>query len=67
VDAILACVERGVHERTAPRRSAGLVAARFLRALAPGLLRRAMAAFDPVPAEVLAQARARASGGKHPA
>jgi short-subunit dehydrogenase len=67
VDAILACVERGVYERTAPRRSAGLVAARFLRALAPGLMRRAMVAFDPVPADVLAQARARASGGKRQA
>jgi short-subunit dehydrogenase len=67
VDAILACVERGVYERTAPRRSAVLVAARFLRALAPGLMRRAMVAFDPVPADVLAQARARASGGKRQA
>ena len=62
VDAILACVEQRQHERTVPR-GFGLLGARLLRALAPGLMRRAMAAFDPVPADVIARARARASGG----
>jgi short-subunit dehydrogenase len=64
VDAILACVERGRYERTAPRFSPGLSIARLLRAWAPGLMRRAMAAFDPVPVEVVAQARARAAAVK---
>jgi short-subunit dehydrogenase len=59
VEAILACVERRHYERTVPR-NLGLLSARLMRALAPGLLRRAMAAFDPVHADVLAEARARA-------
>lgn len=62
VDAILECVEKRCYERTVPRRSLSLASARVMRAFAPGLLRRAMAAFDPVPADVLAQARARAGG-----
>jgi len=65
VDAILACVERRCHERTVPRASLGLLSARLLRALAPGLLRRAMAAFDPVPVDVIAQARTRALCARH--
>jgi short-subunit dehydrogenase len=65
VDAILACVEQRHHERTVPR-GFGLLSARVMRAIAPGLMRRAMAAFDPVPAEVIAQARARAIAGKTP-
>ena len=65
VDAILECVEERCYERTVPRRSFSLFSARLMRAVAPGLLRRGMAAFDPVPADVLAQARARAGGGKH--
>ena len=64
VDAILECVEQRCYERTVPRRSFSLFGARLLRTVAPGLLRRGMAAFDPVPADVLAQARARAGGGK---
>jgi short-subunit dehydrogenase len=64
VDAILACVEERRHERTVPRGSLGLLSARLMRAIAPGLMRRAMATFDPVPADVIAQARARASDGK---
>jgi short-subunit dehydrogenase len=64
VDAILDCVERRSFERTVPRRSAGLLSARILRALAPGIMRRAMAAFDPVPDDVLARARARAAAEK---
>ncbi len=64
VDAILECVEKRRYERTAPRHSASLFVARLLRSIAPGLLRRAMAAFDPVPADVLTQARARATAGR---
>jgi short-subunit dehydrogenase len=64
VDAILACIERRRHERTVPRGDLGLLGARLMRAIAPSLLRRAMAAFDPVPAEVIAQARARAIAEK---
>ena len=60
VDAILECVEKRRYERTVPRHSFSLFSARLMRAVAPGLMRRAMAAFDPVPADVLAQARARA-------
>jgi short-subunit dehydrogenase len=67
VDAIVACAERRSHERTVPRGSLGLFSARLLRVIAPGLLRRAMAAFDPVPADVIAQARARAGGRKREA
>ena len=64
VDAILECIEKRRHERSAPRLDLGLLSARVMRALAPGLMRRAMAAFDPVPPDVLVQARARANGGK---
>jgi hypothetical protein len=60
VDAILECVEKRCYERTVPRRSFSLFGARLMRAVAPALLRRGMAAFDPVPADVLARARARA-------
>jgi short-subunit dehydrogenase len=63
VDAILACVEERRYECTAPR-SLSLFGARLLRAVAPGLLRRGMAAFDPVPADVIARARARAVAAK---
>ncbi len=58
VDAILACVERGDLERSAPR-SPTLWMARLLRTFAPALLRRGMARFDPVDPEVFASARAR--------
>jgi short-subunit dehydrogenase len=60
VDAIFECVEKRRHERTVPRRSLSLFGARLLRRLAPGLLRRGMARFEPVPAEVIENARARA-------
>jgi short-subunit dehydrogenase len=63
VDAILECVEKRRYERTVPRFDLGLLSARVMRAFAPGLMRRAMAMFDPVPADALAQARARAGGG----
>jgi len=60
VDAIFECIERRRYELTVPRRSAPLLAARVLRSAAPRLLRRGMAWFDPVPAEVLERARRRA-------
>jgi len=63
-DAILEAIERRVHEITVPRRSPQLVAARVLRLLAPGLLRRGMAQMDPVPTDVLERARERARRGK---
>jgi short-subunit dehydrogenase len=66
VDAILECVEKRRYERAAPRRSLSLFGARLMRAVAPGLLRRGMAAFDPVPDHVLASARARACGKSAP-
>ena len=60
-DAILAAVERRIHERTVPRRNPALVTARFLRLFLPGLLRRGMAQVDPVPPDVVARARERAA------
>jgi short-subunit dehydrogenase len=51
-DAILRSIETGRHEVVVPR-SPGLWIARWLRRLAPSLLRSAMAKVDPVPAEAL--------------
>jgi len=45
---------------TVPRRSPQLWAARLLHAAAPRLLRKGMAWFDPVPADVIERARERA-------
>jgi short-subunit dehydrogenase len=58
-DAILRSIETQRHEVVVPR-SAGLVVARWLRRLAPSLLRASMAKIDPVPAGALDAARARA-------
>jgi len=55
-DAIFEVIEKRRHEITVPKRSPQLVAARWLRALAPGLLRRGMARMDPVPREWLERA-----------
>ncbi len=60
VDAIFECIEKRRHELTVPRRSPQLIAARVLRATAPRLLRKGMAWFDPVPSDVIHQARVRA-------
>jgi short-subunit dehydrogenase len=46
-EAILEVIEKGRFEVTAPR-SASLVAARVLRLLAPGILRRALRRLDPI-------------------
>jgi len=66
-DAIFEVIERKIHERVVPRFSAQLVSAHLLRFFAPSLLLRGMAWMEPVPAGVVAKARARAlaapSGG----
>jgi short-subunit dehydrogenase len=65
VDAIFEAIEKRRYELTAPKRSPQLIAARWLRLLAPSLLRRGMARMDPVPAEVIDRARARAQEGSN--
>ena len=59
-DAIFEAIEKRRHEITVPKRNPMLVTARLLRLLAPSLLRFGMARTDPVPAEVIERARARA-------
>jgi short-subunit dehydrogenase len=63
-DAIFEVIERRRYELTIPRRNPPLVAARFMRLFVPSVLRAALARFDPVPRDVLEQARARARKGK---
>jgi len=63
VRAILAVIEQRRHEVTVPARDPALVTARWLRRLAPGLLRRGMARMEPVPRELIDAARARARQG----
>jgi short-subunit dehydrogenase len=63
VRAILEVIEKRRYERVAPARDPGLVTARLLRWLAPGLLRRGMARMEPVPPALLAAARERARKG----
>jgi short-subunit dehydrogenase len=62
--AVLEAIERSEHEVMVPRRNPGLVAAHWLRRIAPGLLRWTMGRMDPVPADAIAKARARASVGE---
>jgi short-subunit dehydrogenase len=62
--AIFEAIERRRHEITVPRRSPMLVTARLLRLFFPSLLRYGMAKTDPVPADVIERARARARAGK---
>jgi len=62
--AIFEAIERRRHEITVPRRSPMLVTARLLRLFFPSLLRYGMAKTDPVPADVIERARARAHAGK---
>lgn len=61
VEAILEVVERRRFEIQVPRAAPSLWAARWLRAVFPGLLRRAMARFDPVAENDREEARRRAS------
>ena len=63
-DAIFEAIERRIFEMTIPRRNLQLVAARILRLLLPSVLRRGMARMEPVPADVVNRARARARLGK---
>jgi short-subunit dehydrogenase len=63
-DAIFEVIERRRREMTVPRRNPALVTARLLRLLAPSVLFRGMARMEPVPPEVVARARARATKGK---
>jgi short-subunit dehydrogenase len=63
-DAIFEAIDKRRHEVTVPKRNVMLVTARFLRLVLPALLRFGMAKADPVPAEIVAKARARAVEGK---
>jgi short-subunit dehydrogenase len=63
-DAIFEAIERRRYEMTVPRGSLPLVTARFLRLFLPGVLRFGMSRADPVPADVVDRARARARAGK---
>jgi len=58
--AILDAVDRRLHEIVVPRRNPTLAFARFLRLVAPGLVRFGTRRMDPVPAEALERARERA-------
>ena len=59
-EAVLEAIERGRREIVVPRRNAGLVIARWLRQLAPGLLRWSLGRLDPVAPEAIERARAAA-------
>ena len=63
-DAIFEAIEKQVHEMTVPRRNPMLGMARFLRLVAPSLIRKGMIRTDPVPTEIVDKARARAAAGK---
>src|SRR5437870_3434969 len=63
-DAIFEAIEKRRHELTIPKRNPMLLTARFLRLFVPSLLRFGMARMEPVPAEIVEQARARAARGK---
>ncbi len=52
--AIIEAAERRHHEVTIPRRDPGLLTARWLRFLAPGVLRAGMRRMDPNPEDVFA-------------
>lgn len=62
--AILEVIEKRRRERTVPRRHPGLVAARWLRQLAPSLLLAGMRRMDPVPERVIEAARERSRRGR---
>ena len=63
-DGILEAIEKRRFELTLPRFSPPLLVARFLRLVAPGLLRFGMARFDGVAPEEVEAARVRARAGK---
>lgn len=64
VDAIFEMIERRRYELTIPRRNPMLLTARFLRLLLPRVLRYGMGRTEPVPPDLIAQARSRAAAGK---
>jgi short-subunit dehydrogenase len=64
VDGILRVIEKRRREVTVPGHDPGLVAARWLRRLAPSLLLAGMRRMDPVAPEVLAAARERSRRGR---
>ncbi len=63
-EAIFEAIDKRRHEITVPKRNLMLGSARFLRLFLPALLRFGMAKADPVPPEIVSQARARATQGK---
>jgi short-subunit dehydrogenase len=63
-DAIFEAIEKRRFEVRVPKRRLDLWAARWLRLVAPSLLRLGMRRMDPVPPEVIERARARARSGK---
>jgi short-subunit dehydrogenase len=63
-DAIFEAVEKRRFEVQAPKRRIDLWAARWLRFVAPALLRRGMRRMDPVPPDVIERARERARRGQ---
>jgi len=63
-DAIFEAIEQRRFEVQAPKRRIDLWAARWLRFVAPALLRMGMRRMDPVPPEVIERARERALRGK---
>jgi short-subunit dehydrogenase len=64
VDALFEMIEKRRYELTIPRRNPMLLTARFLRLFLPGVLRYGMGKTEPVPADLIAQARTRAAAGK---
>jgi short-subunit dehydrogenase len=64
VDAIFEVIEKRRYELTIPRHHPMLITARFLRLFLPGVLRFGMGKTEPVPPEILDQARQRAAQGK---
>ena len=63
-DAIFEAIEKQRHELTVPKRNPMLLLARFLRLCVPSLLRFGVARMEPVPADIVEKARARAARGK---
>jgi len=63
-DAIFEAIEKRRFEVQAPKRRIGLWVARWLRVVAPALLRMGMRRMDPVPPDVIERARERARRGK---
>jgi len=63
-DAIFDAIENRRYETTIPKRNPALLAARFLRLFLPSVLRFGMARHEPIPADVIERARARAAEGK---